>query len=82
MMPTVRSVMRAAASAGSRFRVSGSTSAKTGLPPRQDDRLGGGEEAEGGDDHLVAGLEVEGAQGEDQGVGAVGERRRRPATPR
>src|SRR5215210_1671114 len=35
MMPTVRPVTRAAASTGSRLSVSGSTSAKTGVPPSQ-----------------------------------------------
>ena len=39
----------------------------------EDDRLGGGEEGEGGDDHLVPWAQAEGAQGEHQGVGAVGE---------
>ena len=33
MTPTVRAVTRAAASAGSRLSVAGSTSAKTGMPP-------------------------------------------------
>ena len=43
------------------------------LAAQQDHGLGGGEEAEGGDDHLVPRLETQGAQAEDQRVGAVGE---------
>ena len=43
------------------------------LAAQQGHGLGRGEEAEGGDDHLVAWLKAEGAQAEDQGVGAVGE---------
>ena len=35
------------------------------------DRLGGGEEAEGAGDHLVAGADAQGPQRQDQGIGAA-----------
>ena len=73
MTPTVRSVTRASTSAGIEVQALGIDVAEDHLAAEQGDHLGGGEEAERGDDHLVPRLEAEGAQAEDQGVGAVGE---------
>ena len=41
-----------------------------GLGPHQADGLGGGEEGEGGGDHLVAGAHAQRAQADDERVGA------------
>ena len=73
MIARVRSVTFAAASSRSRLSVTGSISAKTGVAPRRDDRLGGRVEGEGGADDLVARPDAERLEGEHERVGAVGD---------
>ena len=73
MIAFVRGVMRAATSAGSRFSVTGSMSANTGVAPDAGDRLGGRVERERGADHLVAGADAHRLEREHERVGAVGD---------
>ena len=54
-MSFVREVIALSSSAGSMVYVSSSTSTKTGVAPRQQDRLPGGDEGVGDGDHLVPG---------------------------
>ena len=52
--------------------MTGSMSTKTGRRPGAADGADGGEEGERRQDDLVAGADVQGVQGQQQGVGAGG----------
>ena len=56
--------------AGVEIKASGVDVYEDGFGTDITDGFGGGEEAEGGGDHLIARTNVEGAQGDDEGVGA------------
>ena len=64
-------VMAARTEAGSIWKVSGWMSTNTGVAPTSATTSAGGDEREVGDDHFVTRPDVEGAQGEQQRVGAV-----------
>ena len=73
MTAFVRGVIAAAIAAGSMFSVSGSTSTNTGRRAGLGDGLDAGVEGERHRDDLVARADAEGAQGDRQAVGAVGD---------
>ena len=68
----MRSEIAGSAVAAVMHQVSGSTSQKTGVGAELHDRLGGGEEGERRDHHLVAGTDAERAQADHERVRPVG----------
>ena len=73
MTALVRGVSAALTVSGVTQIVSGSTSQKTGVRAGRRDRLGRRVEGERRDDDLVAGADAERAQGDRDGLGAVGD---------
>ena len=72
MIARVRGVIARSRSRGSRLQVSGSTSTNTGFRAEEHDHLHRCGEGERAGDHLVARLDVERHQRDEERVGAAG----------
>ena len=81
-MAFVRGVIAPARRSGSRFRVPGSTSTKTGRAPACSTASAVKAAEIAGGDHLVARADAERAQGESESVGAVPDRHGVPRAER